>query len=202
MWKNIAVFASGNGTNFQNLVDADKGNLLNGRIKLLISDKAEAYVNTRAKSEQIPNFIFDPKKYSNKNEYEQILVDILQEYKIDLIVLAGYMRIVGETLISNFPNKIINLHPSLLPAFKGKNAIEQALDYGVKITGVTVHFVDEGMDTGPIIYQKVIHITEDETLESLYAKIHQVEYSLLIEGVNIVLDENYFIRGRRVELLI
>lgn len=198
MSKNIAVFASGNGTNFQNLVEAEKGNLLNGRVKLLISDKAEAYVNVRAKSEQIPNFIFDPKKYSNKNEYEQILVDILQEYKVDLIVLAGYMRIVGETLTSSFPNKIINLHPSLLPAFKGKNAIEQALDYGVKVTGVTVHFVDEGMDTGPIIRQMVIPISEEETLESLSSKIHQAEYNLLIESVNLILSEKYSIRGRNV----
>lgn len=198
MNKNIAVFASGNGSNFQNLVNAEKSNILNGKIKLLISDKADAYVNTRAKLEQIPNFIFDPKKYSNKNEYEQILVDILQEYKIDLIVLAGYMRIVGGTLISSFPNKIINLHPSLLPAFKGKSAIEQALDYGVKVTGVTVHFVDEGMDTGPIIQQRVIPINEDETLESLTTKIHQAEYSLLIEGVNLILDEKYIIRGRKV----
>lgn len=198
MSKNIAVFASGNGTNFQNLVDAEKGNLLNGRVILLISDNAEAYVNIRAKSEQISNFIFDPKKYANKKEYEQILVDILQEYKIDLIVLAGYMRIVGETLISSFPNKIINLHPSLLPAFKGKNAIEQALDYGVKVTGVTVHFVDEGMDTGPIIRQTVIPIAEDETLDSLSYKIHQAEYNLLIESVNLILSEKYSVKGRNV----
>jgi len=196
--KNVAVFASGNGSNFQSLVDAEKEGRLSGKIKLLITDKPEAFVQQRAKKAKIPVFAFEPKKYKNKEDYETVLVEILQEMKIDLIVLAGYMRLVGTTLLSAFPHRIINLHPSLLPAFPGKNAIEQALDYGVRYTGVTVHFVDEGMDTGPIILQHVVPISQKDDAATLTEKIHQVEHELLHEAVNLILDEKIEINKRKV----
>jgi len=196
--KNIAVFASGSGTNFQYLVDAEKNLLMSGRIKLLISDKPNALVNERARIANVPTFAFDPKKYTTKADYEQILVEILHEYQIDLIVLAGYMRIVGATLLASFPNKIINLHPSLLPAFAGKDAIAQAINYGVKVTGVTVHFVDEGMDTGAIILQKALYIAEDDTLETLTVKIHSLEHEILLRAVNLLVQDQVVVNQRTV----
>ncbi len=196
--KRIAVFASGNGTNFQSLIDAQKNNLLAGRINLLVSDKPKAYVNTRAIIEEIPIFSFEPKKYTDKEAYESDIVEILQEMKIDYIVLAGYMKLIGPILLRAYNNRIINLHPSLLPSFRGKDAIEQAINYGTKFTGVTVHFVDEGMDTGPIIKQKVVTIEEHDTIETLTDKIHLVEHKLLLEALNLVLSDKVIVDGRRV----
>lgn len=196
--KNVAVFASGNGSNFQSLVDAEKAGKIEGHISLLISDKPAAYVNTRAKNEQVPVFAFEAKKYSSKEDYESVLVDILKEMNIDLVVLAGYMRIVGPTLLAAYANKIINLHPSLLPAFPGKDAIGQAIDYGVKVTGATVHFVDEGMDTGPIIQQKTVSIAQEDTNDTLAEKIHKLEHELLVETVNLILKGQVNVRGRKV----
>lgn len=198
--KKIAVFASGNGSNFQNLIDAQKVGLLAGRIELIISDRETAYVNTRAQIEGIPIFSFNPKKYLNKEEYELVIVEILQEMKIDYLILAGYMRLIGPILLNAYTNKIVNLHPSLLPSFQGKNAVEQAFNYGVKVTGVTVHFVDEGMDTGPIIKQRAVKIEEHDTLKTLTDKIHQEEHKVLLEAVNLVLSDKVIVDKNRVIL--
>lgn len=198
--KKIAVFASGNGSNFQSLINAQNSGLLAGEIVLLVSDRENAYANIRAKNERIPAFSFNPKKYSNKEEYESVIVEILQEMKIDFLILAGYMRLIGQTLLNTYTNRIINLHPSLLPSFQGINAIEQAFNYGVKFTGVTVHFVDEGMDTGPIIKQKVVTVEENDTLETLTEKIHQEEYKLLLEAVNLVLSDKVIVDRNKVIL--
>ena len=198
--KKIAVFASGNGSNFESLVEAEVAGLLNGHVTILISDRPNAYVIQRAKTLDIPAFYFDPKQYESKKDYETIIIEVLKELEIDLIVLAGYMRLVGEALLQAFPNKIINLHPSLLPAFKGKDAIGQAYHYGARFTGVTVHFVDEGMDTGLILLQEVVRIEQEDSVEQLTVKIHEVEHQLLIKAVNIVLQSNYEIINRRVVL--
>lgn len=198
--KKIAIFASGNGTNFQNLIDAQKGDLLAGEISLLVSDKPFAYVNIRAKEEGISTFTFDPKQYINKEAYETDIVNVLHEMKIDYIVLAGYMMLVGPTLLKAYKNRIINLHPSLLPSFRGKDAIEQAIDYCSKYTGVTVHFVDEDVDTGPVIMQEVVCIEEEDTIETLTEKIHQVEHQLLLKAVNMVLADKLVVNGRKVIL--
>lgn len=196
--KKIAVFASGNGSNFQFLIDAENNGELAGEISLLISDKQNAFVIERAENAGIPTFSFNPKEYGTKDKYESIIVEILKEHKIDLIVLAGYMRLVGSTLLNSYSSKIINLHPSLLPSFQGKDAIGQAIDYGVKYTGVTVHFVDEGMDTGPIIKQKVVPIYESDTVETLTEKIHLVEHNLLLEVANLILCDKLTINKRKV----
>lgn len=147
--KRIAVFASGNGSNFQAIVNAVKRSELNASITLLVSDKPGAYVIDRAMKEEIPTFVFAAKNYQEKADYEREILKHLKTNKIDLIVLAGYMRLVGGTLLQAFAGKIINIHPSLLPAFPGKDAIGQALEAGVSQTGITIHYVDAGMDTGP-----------------------------------------------------
>ncbi|MFV9511473.1 phosphoribosylglycinamide formyltransferase [Tepidibacillus sp. LV47] len=189
--KKIAVFASGYGSNFQSLVNAEKEGKLHAHIALLVTDRPDSYVVERAKKEGIPIFAFRPKEFINKSQYEQMIIQKLQEYKIDWIVLAGYMRIVGKDLLEAYPNQIINLHPSLLPSFPGKNAIEQAYQYGVKWTGVTVHFVDDGIDTGPILLQEVVEIRDDDTIETLEERIHQVEHQLLVKAVNLIVDPSF-----------
>lgn len=176
--KKVAIFASGSGSNFQAIVDAVKEGSLQANINLMVSDKVGAFVIERAQKENVPAFIFSAKDYGSKAEYEEEILRRLKEQEIDLIVLAGYMRLIGPTLLREFEGRIINIHPSLLPAFPGKDAIGQALQAKVKVSGVTVHFVDEGMDTGPIIAQKAIEINEDETLENLQTKIHAVEHEL------------------------
>lgn len=184
--KKIAIFASGSGSNFQAIVDAVKKGQLDAEIKLLVCDKASAYVTQRANNENIPSFVFHAKEYTSKEAYEEDILAQLKEYEIEFIVLAGYMRLIGSTLLQAYEGRIINIHPSLLPAFPGKDAIGQALDAKVKVSGVTIHFVDAGMDTGPIIAQKAIDINENETMESLQTKIHQIEHELypkIIQGL-------------------
>lgn len=176
--KNIAVFASGSGSNFQAIIDAVKEGMIEGKIALLVCDKTGAYAIERAKKEGIPQFVFTAKNYGSKEEYEIEILKELEKNNVDFIVLAGYMRLIGSTLLSNFEGKIVNIHPSLLPSFPGKDAIGQALEAKVKVSGVTVHYVDAGMDTGPIIAQKSVEISEDETKESLQGKIHEVEHQL------------------------
>ncbi|MBD1382368.1 phosphoribosylglycinamide formyltransferase [Metabacillus arenae] len=174
----IAIFASGNGSNFQAIVDYIKAGNLNCSVELLVCDKLNAYVIERAGNEDIPAFSFDPKAYSSKEAFETEITQQLNHYEIDFIVLAGYMRLIGPTLLSAYPNRIINIHPSLLPSFPGKDAVGQAYRAGVKVTGVTVHFVDEGMDTGPIIAQKAIEVSPGESLEDIEANIHRLEHEL------------------------
>jgi phosphoribosylglycinamide formyltransferase 1 len=176
--KKIAVFASGNGSNFQAILDQVKLGAIDTEIGLLVCDKPQAGAIERAKSADIPVFCFVPKEYESKAHFEREILAVLHEHQIDLVILAGYMRLIGSTLLEAYPNKIVNIHPSLLPSFPGKDAIGQAFAAGVKVTGVTVHFVDAGMDTGPIIAQKAIEITEADTLEMVAEKIHQVEHAL------------------------
>jgi phosphoribosylglycinamide formyltransferase-1 len=174
--KRIAVFASGSGSNFQAIVDACRKGLLNAEPALLICDKPGAYAIERAERAGIQAVAFVPKEYPNKAAYENAVLQELQAHRIDFIVLAGYMRLIGPTLLSAYKSRIVNIHPSLLPAFPGLDAIGQALEYGVKVTGITIHFVDEGMDTGPIIAQVPIEVAEDETRESLLKKLQTKEH--------------------------
>jgi len=176
--KRIAVFASGNGSNFQALVEAVKTGELDAKISLLICDQPDAYVLKRASAEQILSFCASPKCFSTKASYEHALVEQLNRESIDLIILAGYMRLIGPTLLQAYPGKIINIHPSLLPAFPGKDAVGQAFNAGVKVTGLTVHYVDEGMDTGQIIAQKAVEIEAGDTRESIQKRIQLAEHQV------------------------
>ncbi|MFC0361166.1 phosphoribosylglycinamide formyltransferase [Enterococcus canintestini] len=177
----IAVLASGNGSNFEALADFFQKEKLPAEIALVFSDKKDAFVLKRAEKFNVPTFHLAPKDFPDKKAYETALLALLQLEKIDLIVLAGYMRIIGEGLLTAFPKKIINIHPSLLPAFPGLHGIKDAYDYGVKVTGVTVHYIDAGVDTGPIIAQAPVSIDSEDDLTTLEAKIHQVEHQLYPE---------------------
>ncbi|MCM3115488.1 phosphoribosylglycinamide formyltransferase [Neobacillus sp. MER 74] len=180
----IAVFASGTGSNFAAIIESIKSKKINNvEVVLLVSDRPDALAVRTAINESIPVFTFTAKDYPNKQAYEEEILEKVTQLEVDFIVLAGYMRLLGHVLLHAFDRKIINVHPSLLPAFAGKDAIGQALDYGVKVTGVTVHFVDEGMDTGPIIDQRAVTIDPKETRETLIKKIQEQEHKLLPEVI-------------------
>ena len=174
----VAILASGNGSNFEALAHQFQAGLLPGELAFVFSDHHDAYVLERAQRLNVRAFSFEVKEFENKAAYEKALLQLLQEQQIDLIVLAGYMRIIGQTLLSHYSNRILNIHPSLLPSFPGLHGIKDAYEYGVKVTGVTVHLVDDGVDTGPIIAQEPVMILPEDSLESLEEKIHQTEHRL------------------------
>ncbi|KRN57394.1 phosphoribosylglycinamide formyltransferase [Carnobacterium divergens] len=184
----IAVFASGNGSNFEAIAKSMNQGEIEGAIVLVFSDRTDAYVLERAKSLQIPVRSFSPKQFANKVEYEREILKELEAKEVELLVLAGYMRLIGPTLLNAYPNRILNIHPALLPEFPGLHGIRDAFEAGVKQTGVTVHYVDNGVDTGPILAQKRVNIEENETLASLELKIHQAEHQLYPEVVQEVIQ--------------
>jgi len=161
-------------------------------VVLLVSDRPKALAVQKARDERIPVFTFNAKDYPNKQVYEEEILNELTNREVEFIVLGGYMRLLGPVLLQAYDHKIINIHPSLLPAFAGKDAIGQALDYGVKVTGVTVHYVDEGMDTGPIIDQRAVTIDPNETRETLIKKIQEQEHRLLPEVIQRLASRHTF----------
>jgi phosphoribosylglycinamide formyltransferase 1 len=176
--KKIAVFASGSGTNFQAILDAVTNGELDADIQLLVTDKPGAYCLERAEANGIPSFAFRAKDFESKQAYEEEILRRLKECGAEFIILAGYMRLIGPVLLAEYEGRIVNIHPSILPSFPGKDAIGQALAARVPVSGVTVHYVDAGMDTGPIIAQQSVKLDETETRESLQEKIHQIEHRL------------------------
>lgn len=179
----IAVFASGSGTNFESIVVQSQEQQWSEPVSLLIVDRKDAKAMERAERLGVPYRLILPSDYPDKVTYETKILQVLAEHQIKWIVLAGYMRLVGSTLLQKYEGQIVNIHPSLLPAFVGKDAIERAFAYPVKVSGVTVHFIDEGMDTGPIIAQVPVELTADDTLESFRAKIQAVEHKLYPETI-------------------
>lgn len=176
--RRLAVFASGNGSNFQAIADAIKEGNLEADICLVVCDREDAYVIERARMENIPVFSFSAKQYVNKSGYEREILDELHVHDVEFIILAGYMRLIGSTLLGDYSHRIVNIHPSLLPCFPGKDAIGQAFKAEVKETGVTIHYVDEGMDTGPIIAQQVVPILNGDTKDILQKRIQELEHDL------------------------
>lgn len=197
---NIAVFASGRGTNFAAIIRQVKKGTIKAELRLLICDNPAAGALSKAKRAGIRTALIKRNDYSSKREFEAKIIQYLEEEKIDLIVLAGFMRMLGPDLIAAYRNKIINIHPALLPSFKGTSAIKDAFDYGVKVTGVTVHFVDEDMDSGPVILQQAVKIEETDTLESLEKKIHKVEHKLYPQALRLYSEGRLKIEGRKVKV--
>ncbi|MFC0334000.1 phosphoribosylglycinamide formyltransferase [Paenibacillus sepulcri] len=197
----MAVFASGQGTNFQALADAAKqGRLEGASLELLVCDKPLAPVVERARRAGIDLLLFQPKEYSSREAYEQEILEELQRRGIELIVLAGYMRIITPVLVEPFYGRMINVHPALLPAFPGVNGVRQALDYGVKVTGVTVHYVDGGMDSGPIIAQRAVEVQDGDTEATLAPRIHAAEQELLPWVVGRIAAGAVALDGRQVAI--
>ena len=186
--KRLAVFASGNGTNFEAIVSAAERGELPARVVLLVCDRPGARVVERAAAHGVETLAFAPKEYASKADYEAEIVRRLDAAGVELVCLAGYMRIVGETLLGAYGGRIINIHPSLLPAFRGAHAIEQALAYGVKVFGVTILYVDATLDGGRIIAQRAFEYDGSDRAE-LEAKIHAVEHPLYVETIRRLLEE-------------
>ena len=202
--KNIAIFASGSGSNFQAIVDAvEFGKIHSAQISLLVCDQPQAKVIERAKKYHIPTFVFSAKDYASKQDYETEIRDLLLDLQIDLIVLAGYMKLIGKTLLDRFEGKIINIHPTLLPLFPGKDGILQSYQSAEKQLGITVHYVDSGMDTGKIIAQKSFERIGNETLEEIETRIHQLEHELypqvIAEWINFGSKINFIIVEQNIK---
>jgi len=197
----IAVLASGRGSNLQAIIDNIKAGKIDGKIKIVISDNPNAFAIKRARKNQISTQVVFYKGYKNKIEYEQEILKHLKSKNIDLVVLAGYMRLLGPQFIKEYRHRIINIHPALLPAFPGLHAQKQALEYGVKISGCTVHFVDEGVDTGPIILQKAVKVKQSDNEESLANRILKCEHQLLSEAIQLFAQNKIQIQGNKVIFL-
>ena len=195
--KNIAVLISGNGTNLQSIIDHIKAGKLKCNLAVVISNKTDAYGLVRAKKAKIPAYFIDHKDIP-REEHEKKIIKILKKYKIDLVVLAGYMRIITPYFIRQHKNRIINIHPALLPSFPGTDGYGDTLRYGCKVGGCTVHFVDEGVDTGPIIIQKINPVKENDTLESFKKRGLKIEHQAFPEAIKLFCEDRLKIEGRRV----
>jgi phosphoribosylglycinamide formyltransferase-1 len=196
----LAVLVSGNGSNLQVIINKIESGELNARIACVISNNPDAHALIRAKTHAIPAIVHENSGFTSRREYDAVLVNILQEYDVELVVLAGFMRILSDVMVNAFPNAIMNIHPALLPAFPGLHAQQQALEYGVKFSGCTVHFVDCGTDTGPIILQSVVPVKHDDTEETLSARIQIEEHRIFPEALRLFVDGKILVDGRLVRI--
>jgi phosphoribosylglycinamide formyltransferase-1 len=199
----IGVLGSGNGTNCEAILEACDSGRIPGRVVIVLSDVPDAKILERALQRGIETRVVGPGKFKTKlePELEQQMVQALREAKVDLVALAGYMRVVKAPLLAAFGGKILNVHPSLLPAFPGLRAWEQALTHGAKVTGCTVHFVDEGVDAGPIILQQPVPIFDNDTPQSLHQRIQKTEHALFPEAIRLFATGKLQIEGRKVKVL-
>ena len=198
---NFQVLASGRGSNFQAILDALARGEINGKCVALITDNKDAYAIERAKCAGVPTIVVNFRDYPTKADFETDLLAAMNSVNADLFVCAGYMRIIGTEIIRAFAGKMINIHPALLPAFPGLHGQRQALEYGVKIAGCTVHFVDEGLDSGPIILQKAVPVLDDDDEEALDERILEQEHVAFPEAVALFCADRLVVSGRHVKIL-
>lgn len=196
----LGVLASGRGSNFQAIIDAIEGRRLEAEVALLVVDNSGAYAVERAKRHSIPFLCLEPKKFSSKDEFFLRIADELKAKDVGLVILAGFMRLVRRPLTDSFRNRIVNIHPALLPSFPGMHGQGQAVAYGVKISGCTVHFVDEGMDTGPVIIQAAVPVSPDDTEETLSEKILKLEHKIYPEAIRLFAEGRLTVEGRLVKI--
>jgi phosphoribosylglycinamide formyltransferase-1 len=203
--KRIGVLISGGGTNLQALIDGVENGYIPASIDVVISNKADAYGLQRAKAHGISTAVISRKEFKDEKEFNRALLNELEKYKVDLVVLAGYLNILSPEVVDRYKNRIINIHPSLIPAFCGKGYYGErvhkaVLDYGVKVTGATVHFVDYGTDTGPIILQHPVMVQPDDDVSTLAKRVLEVEHKLLPEAVKLWVEGRLTIDGRKVKI--
>jgi phosphoribosylglycinamide formyltransferase-1 len=196
----LGVLISGSGSNLQSIIDNIEKGSLKAVIKIVISNKPDAFGITRAKKHGIPVAVVKNENFKNKEEYNLELVKILKDNGVDLVILAGFMRIMTPPFLKAFSGKIMNIHPALLPSFPGLHGQKQALEYGVKFSGCTVHFVDEGVDTGPIIIQSVVPVHDDDTEETLSARILKEEHKIYPQAIQLFANGRLEIKGRKVRI--
>ena len=196
----LGILISGNGSNLQSIIDHIEKGSLKATIKIVICNNPDAYGITRAKKHGIPVVVLKNGDFKNKEEFDLELIRILKNNSVDLIILAGFMRIITLTLLKAFPHKIMNIHPALLPSFPGIHGQKQALEYGVKLSGCTVHFVDEGVDTGPIIIQSAVQVFDNDTEETLAARILKEEHKIYPQAIQFFAEGKIEIKGRKVRI--
>lgn len=194
----IAVFCSGQGTNLQAILDASRAGRLRARVALVVSDRRDARALVRARRVGVVARYVNPTAYPTRASYERELIRLCEVHRIRVVCLAGFMRILSPVFVKHFRHRILNIHPALLPAFPGSHAIRDALAWGAKVTGVTVHLVDEQVDHGPIILQEAVAIRPDDTAARLLARVHRVEYQLYPRAIQLVLDGRLRLAGRTV----
>lgn len=196
---NMAVLASGKGTNLQVMIDHLHGNeKLDVKIAVVISDNKNAYALTRASTAGIPAIVVDFKSFPNRETFDDEISRVLDSHKVELIALAGFMRILGKKFVSKYKWRIMNVHPALLPSFPGIHSVKDALEYGVKVTGATVHFVDEEVDTGPIILQAAVMVYDNDTEETLHSRIQIQEHIIYPKAVRLFAEGKLKVIGRKV----
>ncbi len=195
---NLGVLISGNGSNLQSIINHIEKGSLKAIIKIVISNNPDAYGITRAQKHGIPFVVMQNSDFKNKKEFDSELISILRQHHVDLVVLAGFMRIISSEFLKAFPGRVMNIHPALLPSFPGLHAQKQAFDYGVKVSGCTVHFVDEGVDTGPIIIQASVPVHQDDTDDTLAERILKEEHKIYPKAIQLFADGRLEIRGRKV----
>jgi len=194
----LGVLISGRGSNLKALIEAIKNKELNAKICIVISNNPKAYGLRIAETNSIPTKIIEPKQFNSLEEYEKIILNSLNQYQVDLLILAGYMKVLGPTLLKAFPNKIMNIHPSLLPSFRGLHAQKQAIDFGVRCSGCTVHFVNEELDGGPIILQEAVPVLPKDTDDSLSERILVKEHKLYAKAIQLYAEGRLKIKNNKV----
>ena len=197
MKKRLAILLSGRGSNFEAIAENVAAGRIPAEIAVVISNRPGAEGLERAKRRGLPAIVV-PSKGLEREEYDRLLVAELQQRRVDLVCLAGFMRLLSPVFVRALPSRVLNIHPSLLPAFPGLEAQRQALEHGVKLTGCTVHFVDENLDAGPIIVQAAVPVLDGDTVETLSQRILEQEHSIYSEAINLVLGEQFQIEGRKV----
>ena len=198
----IGVLASGRGSNFQSIIDNIEAGHIKAEITVLITDNPDAYAIERCRKHNIESLVLKPADFSDRHTYYTYIADELMKREVGLVVLAGFMRVVGKALIKHYPNRIMNVHPALLPSFPGLHGQKQAVDYGVKIAGCTVHFVDEGVDTGPIIIQAAVPAYHDDSEDSLSERILRKEHEIFPLAIRLFAENNIKVEGRKVIIIV
>ncbi|MCR4429978.1 MAG: phosphoribosylglycinamide formyltransferase [Tepidanaerobacteraceae bacterium] len=199
----LGVLVSGSGTNLQSIIDSIESGYLQAEVVVVISSKEGAYALERAKRHNIPAYAVERRNFDSQEKYEDEIIELLKKHRVELVVLAGFVKVLSPHFVRAFPNRIMNIHPALIPSFcgkgfYGKKVHEAVINYGAKITGVTVHFVDEGTDTGPIILQKAVPVEDDDTPETLAARVLEEEHRVYPEAIKLYSEGRLEIRGRRV----
>lgn len=197
----LGVLISGSGSNLQALIDAERDGRMDATIRVVISDVPTAMGLERARHAGIPAVALERSNFPSRTAFEEAICTSLQEHGVELVCLAGFMRIIGKTMLTNFPDRILNIHPALLPSFPGLHGQQQALEYGVKIAGCTVHFVDAQTDHGPIVCQATVPVLEDDTEQTLSARILKEEHRIYPEAVQLVASERVRLEGRRAKII-
>lgn len=196
----LGVLISGSGSNLQAIIDRCEAGELGSEVAVVISSRADAYGLVRAEQHGIARVVLPRKAFADEASYNSAIRDTLKEHDVELVVMAGYMRLLGKEVLDAYANRVVNLHPALLPSFAGAHGIKDALEYGVKVAGVTVHFANEVFDEGPIILQEALAVREDDTEETLAVRVHEIEHRILPEAIKLYAEGRLEVVGRKVRI--